>query len=467
MDSSFETLPSLIFLTSTERKLRIFGWKIESDGAARQIGRRRNKPESTRVFLTSKKLVPAGARLSVRRYVEALCDALALSPGDKDAIIGAAEVHSLARLWHPSHDKGGFRLSIDRIREVLRGLSYLPVTARILGSLYRCPEDDGSGQLTLERTGASVITVVDLLSETLGGVEPLSRDGLQSVRRGFQVLGGNLVASQVVDACLEVLERELEEREARERPNRVVIYSDKPHGVYALKTKLLATDFEVNQPKTLKELMAICRRRPPSAIVLRLHALPLQVIKTLQVVIGAGIPLGEIPTFLMVRSHVVHRLVSLLEMGIEDIVDVEGSTDMLISKIKKVRSRLELAASTEIRDSDEDSVSRGRLSDMNLIDLLQALGPSRRTVCVTVRSQDSAAQPLIMCLDGGQVAYAKTGENEGQDAISEAMAWLDGTWQIEQISHEDLPEPNNQTPNEALLMEGCRVLDETGRLSTA
>ncbi len=456
-----------LWLGDGERWSRCAHKLDSSELSSSLVERLQSKSKDTKVFITSKKVVPPEIRVASRRYVEALCDALSMSPGDKDTVQGAAEVFGLARLWHPSHEHGGSKLATDRLGKVLGRLSMLPMTARILGSLYRRPQEEGTDGPTLEWIGASIITIVDLLSESHGSAEPLSRSNLQVVGQGLQILSGHIVADRVVTACLKILEQEVEEQEAREGPSRVVVYSDKAHGVYALRTKLQAAEFEVAQPESLESLIGMCRRRPPTAIVMRLNALPLQVIKTLQIIISSGIPLGEVPAFLMVRSNVVNRLVSLLDMGIEDIVDIDGSMDMLITKIKKASARKDLSINEALASSEKGSTSGGRLSDMDLVDLLQALGPSRRTVRITIDSKSADTLPLVMCLDHGRLTYAKMGKIEGQDAVSEAMSWRDGTWQIEQVTFEDLPEPNNHTPNEAILMEGCRRLDESGRMAPA
>ena len=48
----------------------------------------------------------------------------------------------------------------------------------------------------------------------------------------------------------------------------------------------------------------------------------------------------------------------------------------------------------------------------------------------------------------------------GAEAVYCALAWKRGVWSLEPITPEDLPEPNVDQPNEAILLEGCRRLDE-------
>jgi hypothetical protein len=96
---------------------------------------------------------------------------------------------------------------------------------------------------------------------------------------------------------------------------------------------------------------------------------------------------------------------------------------------------------------------------MNIVDLLQALGPSQRTARIEV-TQGGDNPPLTMYLNKGNIIFAKLGDLSGENAVFEALAWQDGVWVSEPVEEADLPAPNNTMPNEAILMEGCRLLDE-------
>ena len=143
-----------------------------------------------------------------------------------------------------------------------------------------------------------------------------------------------------------------------------------------------------------------------------------------------------------------------------DILDLESSLDVLLFKIGKVREKLEDSSRPNSPGNNGQSGSTGNLKDMNLIDLLQAMGPSKRTARIKINSEESPSDPLIFYLSQGNIIYAQLGNLLGEMAIFRALTWENGTWTIEQVSDNDLPEPNNDRPNEFILMEGCRLLDE-------
>ena len=100
---------------------------------------------------------------------------------------------------------------------------------------------------------------------------------------------------------------------------------------------------------------------------------------------------------------------------------------------------------------------------MNLIDLLQALGPSRKTVRITLVQSAAPDEPLTLHLNQGAISHATYRHETGAEAVYACIGWTDGSWRVEPVSDSNLPEPNNQLSNESILMEGCRRLDEQVR----
>jgi hypothetical protein len=56
--------------------------------------------------------------------------------------------------------------------------------------------------------------------------------------------------------------------------------------------------------------------------------------------------------------------------------------------------------------------ARGRLADMNLIDLLQALGPGLKTVEITAQSNQPNISNLIIYLDRGADYICRIGRSD-------------------------------------------------------
>jgi hypothetical protein len=73
------------------------------------------------------------------------------------------------------------------------------------------------------------------------------------------------------------------------------------------------------------------------------------------------------------------------------------------------------------------------------------------------------SKKLTVCLDAGRIVFAAFDDLAGAEAVYEGLTWTEGAWHVEPVTPEDLPAPNNDLSNEAILMEGCRLIDERVR----
>jgi hypothetical protein len=63
-------------------------------------------------------------------------------------------------------------------------------------------------------------------------------------------------------------------------------------------------------------------------------------------------------------------------------------------------------------------------------------------------------------LENGQLINGICGKLKGSDAICRVITWEeDGEYSVEPV--DAFPEPNIAQPLESILMEGCRILDES------
>ena len=171
------------------------------------------------------------------------------------------------------------------------------------------------------------------------------------------------------------------------------------------------------------------------------------------------IDLRETPTLVLAPQDLSADLTPLLEWGVDDILDCECDPDHVSLKVNKSWTRLKVSAETRETD-DHQIASRGSLQDMNLIELLQVLGTSGRTTRIRVISAGGPRHSLEICLKRGQIVYARMDDLEGVEAIYVGITWENGIWSIEPLTEVSPEQENNQLSNEAILLEGCRLLDE-------
>jgi hypothetical protein len=243
----------------------------------------------------------------------------------------------------------------------------------------------------------------------------------------------------------------------------VVLYSDCTDRAFSLEVRLRQKGFRLTNAETLDSLIGICNNKKPDVLIIRSYSLPRDLIKTLKQLLNKGLNLSKFPTFLQVRGNIVQFLAPLLDIGFEEIGELDADVEEFATKIKAVCDRTSPHVEKPSTQPKRRSVSRGNLSDFSIIDLLQALGPSQRTVKITVRSDDATSEPLLLYLLKGQISYAKLGELLAEKAIYKALTWESGTWISEPMNDGELPEANSNLPNEFILMEGCRLIDENAR----
>jgi hypothetical protein len=177
-----------------------------------------------------------------------------------------------------------------------------------------------------------------------------------------------------------------------------------------------------------------------------------------------GIPFSDIPTFVLHNSDDFEHLGALLRLGICDVIRFDSAFDILQIRMRHILADRE-NKSVERLQVLQDMGTHGNLEHMNVIDLLQAVGPGDKTLHVSVSAQ---GKQLTMFLSHGRLLFAECEGKTGADAVFEALNWSLGIWSVDQIDESDLPEANNSRTIDSILIEGCHHIDELelGKRST-
>jgi hypothetical protein len=95
---------------------------------------------------------------------------------------------------------------------------------------------------------------------------------------------------------------------------------------------------------------------------------------------------------------------------------------------------------------------------MNVMDLLQSLDMGRKTCTLTLRNEDEKCK---MFFADGQINHALYGDLKGDHAVYKVLTWTGGTFEID-FSGSSSEQTVTQS-TQGLLLEGLRLLDESGR----
>jgi DNA-binding response OmpR family regulator len=235
----------------------------------------------------------------------------------------------------------------------------------------------------------------------------------------------------------------------------VMIFTDRVGPIHPLELRLGNESFRIMSETSLDTFVALCRRSEPDVIILILTSGPRKIKSIVEKVAASHRENGTPPTFLMVKESYVSQLADKFGNTVVDIVALNANLDILVIEIKKLMR--DLNDSAKLERNPYRSGASGKLSNMNLVDILEAMTPGQKTAHISVRSKEHD-QILEMYIKDGRIIYAALGDLKGPDAIYRAVNWADGIWTMEPAREDELPEPNNQLSNESILEESSRLL---------
>jgi len=139
------------------------------------------------------------------------------------------------------------------------------------------------------------------------------------------------------------------------------------------------------------------------------------------------------------------------------LADAVGAVRRVIAKIELQRAlRSSASAATESAGSGH---MRGTLSQLSLVDLLQALELGGKTCRVVLSYQQQHCQVFV---DKGAVVQAECGKQHGDEAVFAALAWPEGEFELD-FTAKLSGKKNIERSTQSLLIDGLRILDESRR----
>lgn len=395
----------------------------------------------------------------VGQYTQKLCERLGIPHEDRLLIFTAAYLHDLAKFYYSAVNTEDSRETISLTAKLLTSLNYSPTVVEMLQSMYTTLRDSYSGRLPLEILGGNILTIVDLFCESIPPNERLSLDRFDVVSSKLRDMIGKLFLPEVAEAFIDLVQDEMLETQSIKIASQVMIYADDDSARKLLETRLKNEGFRPVFHNNRSDFVDMYRRSAPDFLIIIALGTPDSTIKIVNEFERDGIDFRNTPAFLLVEPICVSRLTSLIDGGIEDIIPFESNLDLLISKVRRLQSKLQ-AMNESRRDLNTPSGAFGRLTDMSLVDLIQALGSSHKTAKISLRRDKQGEPPLTIYMDHGYIHHATFKNVSGVEAVYAGLKWRDGVWTIEPISIGDLPDANIDQSNEAILMEGLRRTDE-------
>jgi CheY-like chemotaxis protein len=148
-----------------------------------------------------------------------------------------------------------------------------------------------------------------------------------------------------------------------------------------------------------------------------------------------------------------------LQGSVEDFLEKPFFIAEATSQLKRVIDKIVLEKMA--REAPNETVLRGSLAQMNVIDLMQSLELGRKTCLLILTNGGERCEAFFT---DGQIAHAQYGELQGDEAIYKILTWTGGNFIIDFEARS--AEQTTTRSTQGLLMEGLRLLDEANRDSS-
>jgi len=166
----------------------------------------------------------------------------------------------------------------------------------------------------------------------------------------------------------------------------------------------------------------------------------------------------DIPIIFMTARTRIEDKVRGLDLGAEDYLVKPIRREELLARVRNVLRRTESRRATTPM---ETSLMRGRLAMMSLPNIIHMIEMERRSGTLKLSSEGRSGEILIR---EGQIQGAVQGPRRGDAAVYAMSAWQHGEFALELTAREVPPELKTSRPNQPLLTEGARRLDELAAL---
>lgn len=165
---------------------------------------------------------------------------------------------------------------------------------------------------------------------------------------------------------------------------------------------------------------------------------------------------AHIPVILMASKADITEKLKVLEDTVEDFIEKPFFVKEAAARIKKVVDKILLEKMA--REAPGESVLRGNLAQMTVMDLLQSLDMGRKTCSLILSNNGDKCQ---MFFTDGQINHATYGNLKGEEAVYKVLLWTGGSFEID--FNGSSREQTVSRTTQGLLMEGLRLLDESNR----
>lgn len=306
------------------------------------------------------------------------------------------------------------------------------------------------GELEQEmEIAAQVLGLVWHRHLSLGHIEGVSEEEIDLLKTALRGTSGAIACDEVVEAYIRIFEKA--GRDSRVGlDNQIFLVGDPNEVSTQFRNFFESEGIRTLEVTDLSETQDLCERFPPTVIVVNHDQFPEHTADFARLH-------RENPGILLyafTRNNKQSEVMELMDAGIDDVLVPPFNYEIFFARIMKA---LEARAAQSSPAQQGFSASFDAFS---FFDLIQALGGSKKSVCIDVDGPQGEKAKLY--LRDGRMIHAESGSSEGPEAVYQVVAWRNqGSFVAEPI--EDFPPATIFESNDSIILEGCRLLDEVSK----
>lgn len=269
----------------------------------------------------------------------------------------------------------------------------------------------------------------------------------RDIKGALRAMSGRLASLDIVEAYVRLIEGGTAAIDAMERLDVIVVTSSRDRAK-EIATRFGGLGIHVTHMSALADAAAACETAPPVAVIVDFATLGVDAARSS--VILRLVP--DLLVYALVDSGEASFTLDLIDAGFDDVLVPPHDFGVVAARVvRAVRARAR-------GRSGAAPGFRGTFSALSFVDLVQSLSQSRKSVRVDVwRGEEETA---TLFLEDGRLCHARSSELDGVEAVYRVIAWgEEGAFSVEVVS--EFPPANIAESTEGVLMEGCRLYDES------
>ncbi|MEW6051783.1 MAG: DUF4388 domain-containing protein [Candidatus Zixiibacteriota bacterium] len=387
----------------------------------------------------------------VTRIADLVAVKCSLPSGVRYAITTAAALHDLSQsdLTNPEQYAHVDIIALTAGRLATWG--YPDQIVVMLRSMYRKRSHIDIHQHDHADLAGAILTAADIYCHNRpnrsGGTTENCREAIRTLRELVTPYASEDVVQKLTEIALVDMRRFSEAGSSFQ----VHIFSTGGSVVNSLQKALDGAGLSASVSCTVEECALAFSERAPQALVLHHQGEGRTLYDLILALALKGVAIDRTPTILLFDDTSAPEAMSFIKHGIEDVLPASVTVDVLVTKLNRLKVRLDEKAHSRLAVLKELG-THGSLEDMNLIDLLEASRGSSRPSHISVSAN---GQHLTVVVDKGTIIRAEANDTSGIDAIQQGIAWKQGVWSIDPIDQSELPTPNLNKGIDSVLLEAC------------